>query len=316
MYKALLKMVRDQFDTTQSQTNGLIALIGLLLLVSAALSWGHYLLPDAGAVINAADQQRLDSLYRTLETADQPLVTAALFAFDPNRLPVDSLQLLGMPAHLANRLDRYRRAGGEFRTRTDLQRLYGLPDSLYQALAPWITLPDAPPERHRPARAQRPSSRPSPRPRPFKPRYPERTPPVAFDLNRADTVLLRRVKGIGAKRAEVLVSVRERLGGFVSLDQLDEVYVLDSASRAELRRYARIEPDFRPRRVALNQVTAEALGRHPYVSQKLAQVIVSYRQQHGPFATVDALRHIRILSAEQLEKLRPYVTVNPPPVAE
>ncbi|MGB3617093.1 MAG: helix-hairpin-helix domain-containing protein, partial [Catalinimonas sp.] len=182
---------------------------------------------------------------------------------------------------------------------------------LYAAVADLITLPDRRPPRRREGRAARPRFEDTPR-RPHDStrlgrRYPRRPSLEAFDLNAADTALLKRVRGIGAKRAAVLVDYREKLGGYVSYAQMADVWILDDSSRAELLRYARIDTAFRPRPLRINEVTAEELGAHPYVNRGLARVIVRYREQHGPYRTADDLRNIRILEPERLEKLRPYL---------
>ncbi|HTQ39036.1 MAG TPA: helix-hairpin-helix domain-containing protein [Pirellulales bacterium] len=45
----------------------------------------------------------------------------------------------------------------------------------------------------------------------------------------------------------------------------------------------------------------------PEIGQTLAERIVEYRQQHGPFQSVDDLRHVRGIGPKTLERLKAYV---------
>jgi competence protein ComEA len=103
------------------------------------------------------------------------------------------------------------------------------------------------------------------------------------------------------------VKFRDALGGFHSPDQYPEVFGLDSLALSELRRYARVQSP--PRKIAINTASVEELTRHPYLRNKrLNEVIVRYREQHGPYANPESLRQIRIMEEVTLRKITPYLT--------
>jgi competence protein ComEA len=55
----------------------------------------------------------------------------------------------------------------------------------------------------------------------------------------------------------------------------------------------------------------------PEIGDTLAHRIVEYRQQNGPFKSVDDLRHVRGFGPKTMERLRPYLLpIKPPQVAE
>ncbi len=64
-------------------------------------------------------------------------------------------------------------------------------------------------------------------------------------------------------------------------------------------------------RVNLNTATAAELEALPGIGPALAQRIIEYRTQHGPFASVDDLLAVSGIGPAKLEQLRPYVTVEP-----
>ena len=62
-------------------------------------------------------------------------------------------------------------------------------------------------------------------------------------------------------------------------------------------------------RVNLNTATAEDLVRLKGIGEKTATAIVEYRDQNGPFRSVDELLQVKGIGKKKLEALRPFLTV-------
>ena len=63
------------------------------------------------------------------------------------------------------------------------------------------------------------------------------------------------------------------------------------------------------RRLSLNTSTAAELERLPGIGPSLAERIVGYRDAHGPFASVDELRHVRGIGHALLTRLHDDLTL-------
>ena len=63
------------------------------------------------------------------------------------------------------------------------------------------------------------------------------------------------------------------------------------------------------RRIPLNTCTVEELAAHPYIRWKLAKPIIAYRQHHGPFAEVAAIKGMQLIDEDLYRKLAPYLSV-------
>ncbi|RYC69415.1 helix-hairpin-helix domain-containing protein [Spirosoma sordidisoli] len=329
MLTRFLSFVRDYFGFSHKESRGFLVLLFLILLF-LALPFLYRLLSDRQPVdTSAADQQKLDSLVALMkaEEARQPrysqqraretttteqLREPSLFRFDPNTISVAGWQQLGLPRWLAERIDKYRSKGGRFRKKEDLLRIYDFPPDLYDDLEPYIVLttgattggnpypaPTAP-RSDQTARTDRADATD-----PARADRPTRVAPQPFDINTADTSQLVALKGIGPTLAARIVKYRDALGGFISQNQFEDVYGLDSLALVELRRLGQIRSA--PRRIPVNTATAEQLDRLPFLSRRQAQVIVSYREQHGAYTSAESLRPIRILDAKTIEKLTPYL---------
>ena len=107
-------------------------------------------------------------------------------------------------------------------------------------------------------------------------------------VNEADTTAFIALPGIGTKLATRIISFREKLGGFYSVDQVGETYGLSDSSFQKIRPY--LVNAGVVRLMDLNAVTAEELKDHPYFRWALARAIVAYRNQHGPFKDLSELK--------------------------
>lgn len=200
------------------------------------------------------------------------------------------MKSLGLSQSLAARLLRYREKGGAFRKKEDLLKIYGFDSAWFRLAREWIDIPQ--PERSKPSSQKK--------------RIQARTEPI--DINMADSIQLLSVYGIGPALSKRIRAYRERLGGFIVMEQLQEVYGLDSVVIRKLVEKFFVDRNFQPRKINLNTVTQETF-RHPYLKWKEANAILAYRLQHEKFQSIDQLKEIEILSSSWLEKIRPYLTV-------
>jgi competence ComEA-like helix-hairpin-helix protein len=202
------------------------------------------------------------------------------------------LRKMGLPPGLAKNWGRYVEKGGQFRKTEDIRKLYGMTDTWFERLKPFVQLPVRADTSSNLARTA-----PPPQKRPCRP----------LSINTADSAEWERLPGIGAILAGRIVLFRERLGGFVQVSQVGEVYGLrDSVFQMLSPCLERSGP---VRKLQLNQAGLEELGTHPYIGYKLARAILAYRTQHGPFQTIEDLLAIPAIPAEKIPQWTPYLEV-------
>lgn len=218
------------------------------------------------------------------------------FPFDPNTADSTQLLRLGLRPWQVRNIYKYRSKGGVYRTKEDFARLYGLTVKDYRRLEPYIQIsPD-----YRPA-AELVGERP---------RYELDTllRPIKIDstqhivLNTADTNQLKKVPGIGSYYAKEIVRHGKWLGGYVTVDQLDEIDGFPS----EAKKYFVVERPT-PQRINVNRLTLQQLRRHPYINYYQAKTIVDYRRLHGDIHSLQDLRFSRDFPPEAIRQLEPYV---------
>ncbi len=260
--------------------------------------------------LSAADFQRLRPWIQIggakreyTEREEEPTVatTAELFSFDPNLASEGDFRRLGLSSRTIKSILNYRIKGGQFRKKEDFAKIYTLSEEDYARLAPYMNISTlATTGAERPAMYAGGNAFPEKK---FAPKGP-------IDINRAALEDWLRLPGIGEKRAQQIVKFRESLGGFLSVAQLAEMYNLPDSVFQVIQPLLTLE--FKSiRQLNLNAATAEDLDRHPYISLKQATLIVNYRTQHGPFATVEDIGKIVAFTDKKwLEKIKPYLAVN------
>ena len=132
---------------------------------------------------------------------------------------------------------------------------------------------------------------------------------IIIDINTADTLQLDQVRGISKGLAKRIVNYRERLGGYIKKEQLQEIWGMDSLSYTSLVINTRvISNNIKP--ININTADINALGKHPYIGYALAKIIVNYRTQHGPYQKVEDLFNIHVMNADIFSKIEVYISVN------
>ena len=291
--------IRAFFGFSRGETNAFIILLPLMifLLFSEPLyrAWLSRRPPDF-----SRDQFKADSLMASLQwDLDTLAVTKKtlpihFFAFDPNTVSEPDLIRLGLSASMAHRIVRYREKGGVFRKKEALLKIYGLDSGWFEQAKLWINIPPIASDQLLPAQVSK-----------------RATDAQVIDINLADSLQLLNVYGIGPALSKRIRTFRDKLGGYVSIDQVQEVYGLDSTTVQKIKRKFMVTTDFRPVQIDLNTVTLEEF-RHPYVKKNEAMAILAFRLQHGRFQSIDQLAEIKILSPKWIDKMKPYLKIESP----
>jgi len=228
---------------------------------------------------------------------------ATLFNFDPNVTSEADLLKLGLAPGAAKSILGYRAKGGQFRKKEDLKKIYALTTAAYERIAPFISFEETPATRADAALIQ----------------------PVTYggssgingtknftgtvDINRAPLEIWQQLPGIGEKRARLMLSFRERLGGFIAVEQVGETIGLPDSV------FQRIKPllmlaTLNVRKININSAAKEDLAAHPYCSEKQASLLVQYRIQNGVYTSIHDLDKIAAFAdPKRLAKIKPYLDV-------
>ena len=205
-------------------------------------------------------------------------VTRKLFKFDPNGLAVDKWKSLGLSYKQITIIQHYQSKGGRFYKPEDLKKIYGITDDDYKALKPYVEIAAGKNILHK-----------------------------IIELNTADSAKLTELEGIGPSFAKRIIYYRDRLGGFVSKEQLKEVFGFDDLKYKEVKDQVTADAT-RIRKININTITFDQLRLMPYLNYKQVNAIIEYRKQHGNYASMEDLKNVAIIDEGIFHKIEPYLS--------
>ena len=218
-----------------------------------------------------------------------------LHEFNPNTADSSTLVHLGFQPWQAKNMLKYRAKGGKYRKAEDLKRLYGMTDSMYNTLAPYIQIP--------------------PEIRQKDQKYQEDSIEIImqdFDPNTADSITLVHL-GFQPWQAKNILKYRAKGGKYRKAEDLKRLYGMTDSMYLVLEQYIQIPKDStimgqqnsntkkytQKKDTILNLRTADTteLKMISGIGSYRAKMIVRYREQLGGFAHVE-----QIMEAKGMEK--------------
>jgi len=287
--------LRRYFGFSKRELQGMVVLLVLILFVWAIpFIYEHRRVPEPISYTKL--EQELQVLEHRIASSKEQQQTKSnrpisYFRFNPNGLAAADWKRLGLRDGQIRNIKNYEAKGGRFWKKEDLRKIYSLSQADYERLEPYMVVED-----RTPSQIEKKSTVLS-----------ASVPPI--NLNRADSVALLDLPGIGPVFASRIVRYRKLLGGFYTLDQLLDVYGMDTVRYQQIKPYLFAQAQD-VEKIALNEATVADLGKHPYIRYKYAQRIVRYREQHGPFKSLDDLLDIVLIDAVYLRKIAPYLTID------
>lgn len=310
MFSGFYKLIRNYFGFSQKETKGTV-LLSLLLIILAFIPFLRNAFHHKNASSQTADNFLQDSLVNMLAKTslqnEPAFPDLEIYPFDPNKINKEDWLKFGLNTKVAERIERYKSKGGKFRKKEDLLRVYDFPQDLYEALEPYIQIEGkiyTPKNKKTYEKKHQAKTYPPDTSKKWEKK--EKKQLSKFNLNTADTAQLKRLRGIGEKRALNIIKYREKLGGFAQIKQIEEVWGLDSIAIESIKKFAYIEPNSW-QKISINTANADEFKKHPYISPKLANILVNYRLQHGKYQSEADLRKVKALEESILQKLMPYL---------
>lgn len=301
--------IKDYFSFTKSEKRGVIVLLVVLLLILFSFPFVDYLkqqnTPDFTAYENAilAFEKELNEQENKqkqgYQQKDKQALAITLFDFNPNTISGDEWKQLGFRDWQIKTINNYKAKGGNWRTKADVKKIYGISDKHYELLFPHILLPETIEKTNN--QYEKPSKKS------FENKFEKKDYSKKFDINTADSAMLTNIKGIGPAYSSRIIKYRDLLGGFIAKEQLKEVWGLSEETYQMALPQIVVSDNIQ--KININKATADALKQHPYINWKIANAIEKYRKANGNYTSLTDLNKLHLLDKATIEKISPYLTV-------
>ena len=315
----------EYFYYTRAERNASVVLSCLCLFFFLVPNFYDHIFPPPppmdfsgfrAAIVAAAAEQ---SVTESNMAANRPLfrsdnsetVPVELFNFDPNTASKDELIRLGLSPRTVQTLLNFRSKGGKFFKKEDLKKVYGLRQEDYERLEEWVTIlskePDSANERFATTSNADSFTQKEEGEATKKALYTKKEfVPVNIDINKATVEEWQQLNGIGPGYSKRIVSFRDKLGGFVTVDQVGETYGLPDSVFQKIIPY--LLPSPISKKIAVNECSLDELKSHPYLNSYQATILFNFRKQHGRFGSMEELKKIKAgFKEEDWDRLKPYL---------
>ena len=103
-----------------------------------------------------------------------------------------------------------------------------------------------------------------------------------------------------------IVTFRDKLGGFYSVDQIKETYGLPDTVFQKIK--SNLDAGNQPiRKININTASFDELRAHPYIKSDIGRQILAYRKEHGNYAKAEDLKKNPVLTEDVYQRLRHYI---------
>ncbi len=306
------RIFKDYFTFSKKER---MAVIILLLLIGGFIAAPYgYVVKHEAPVLNkalidfmantqgASKDSRDDYVPPSNNYAEKKILTKPiLFPFDPNTIGEDGWVRLGVHPKTIHTIMNYRNKGGHFRLPEDIRKIWGLRKEEANRLIPFVKI-------EMPAKAV---SYHSPTNTEAKvlagiAQMPKQI--ISFDINTATADIWKSLPGIGDVLANRIVKFRDKIGGFISIDQVKKTYGVSDSVFQLIRPFLLMEPSNLPK-LNLNTVSAYDLKLRVNLSYEMAKAIIAYRQQKGPYQSIQDLKNITGIPDTVFQKLILHVKI-------
>jgi competence protein ComEA len=222
-----------------------------------------------------------------------------MFSFDPNTIDEAGWKKLGLREKTIATILNFRNKGGKFYKAEDIGKIWGLHQDEYERLLPYVEITSIEKKQY-PQYAKTEYEKKDYGAKPYTPK--------TVEINTTDTNALIALPFIGSKLAYRITNFRDKLGGFISVEQIGETWGLQDSVFQKIKTRFTCDANL-VKKLNINTDDVNAL-KHPYIKWNIANVIVQYHKQHGDYKAIKDLLLTGVVDETLLKKIEPYLRMN------
>jgi DNA uptake protein ComE-like DNA-binding protein len=290
--------IKDYFKFTREQRTGIVVLLGIIVILQLV-----YFFVDFSVIENEhPDKQKWISQQSEIDAEklanhnDVP----KMYPFNPNFISDYKGYKLGMSVQEIDRLLAFRKNNKFVNSTKEFQNVTKVSDSLLSAIAPFFKFPDWV-NHKKDSKEYKDFSNSA---------FAKKEKIVKIDINQATKEDLIKIYGIGEAISIRILTQKEKLGGFVAMEQLNDVWGLSPEVITNLNTHFAIAKLPNLNKIDINNASLKELSQFFYFKYDLARQIVKYRSMNGNFENIEDLIKIKGFPFEKAKIIDLYLDFN------
>jgi len=287
--------IKTFFRFTSQQRTGIF----LLLLIIVGMQIAFHFLEINIKDDNSLEKQQWLSLQSEIDTlkVEKENFKPTIYPFNPNFITDFKGYKLGMSTAEIDRLLAFRKTNQYVNSAEEFQALTKVSDSLLAVISPYFKFPDWVKNKKDYKTFEKFGDK----------AYAKKEKIVIIDINVASQEELIKVYGIGPGLSERILKQKDILGGFVSMEQMNDVWGLSPEVVEKLNERFKVGAIPNVKKIKINEASAKELQQFPYFRYPLNKEIVTYRSMNNGIKNSDDLVKIKSFPVEKIKIIEKYL---------
>jgi len=289
--------MKEYFSFNKGQRIGLF----VLAISIVVMQWVYFLVDFTPKQSVSSKKQQWLAMQDEIDSLKENTSTTVFkfYPFNPNFITDFKGYKLGMNTQEINRLLAFRKTGKFVNSALEFQQVTKVSDSLLAKISIFFKFPDWVTNKSNNYQGYQKGQ--------YKPYEKIVKKIIVQDINAATKEDLMKLFGVGDAVSERIIKQREIFGGFISMEQMQDVWGLSPEVIYELNKNFKIGTIPTITKININNASTKELMKLPYFRYPLAREIVTYRSMNGGINSADDLIKIKGFPIEKVKIIALYL---------
>ena len=296
-----LKTIQTYFKFSKEQRTGIF----FLFLIIVVLQLVCFFVDFSSVSKEYPEKQKWLSLQSEMDSLkmDAKNSKPKIYLFNPNFISDYKGYKLGMSVQEIDRLLAFRKENKYVNSAKEFQNVTKVSDSLLNVMAPYFKFPDWVNNKKQNTKFKEYTSYQNQA-------FAKKEKIIFIDINEATKEDLVKIYGIGDAISIRILKQKELLGGFVSMEQMKEVWGLSPEVIENLNTHFKVLVLPRFKKIEINNASLKELSQFHYFRYSLAKEIVTYRSMNGNIKNIEDLTKIKGFPVDKANLIGLYLDFN------
>lgn len=289
------KNIKSLFNFSREQRTGLFLLFAIIIALQL-----FYFLVDFSSLTSASpEKEKWLSLQTQIDFAKQEKrdYVPKIYPFNPNFITDYKGYKLGMSVDEIDRLLAFRKNNKYVNSPKEFQNVTQVSDSLLNVISPYFKFPDWVNTKKEFVNYKNYNNT----------TFAKKEKTAIIDINKATQEDLIKIYGVGEAISLRILKFKESLGGFVSMEQMQDVWGLSPEVIGNLNTQFKVSVIPNVKKISINNASIKELSLFPYFKYPISKNIVTYRSMNGDFKNIEDLTKIKGLSIDKAKIIALYL---------
>lgn len=275
---------------SSSQRKGIVSLVILVVLLQVSIFL--YNNQNSSLDANQFNQASVNYYQNKIDSLKELNKKPKIFPFNPNFIDDTKGYRLGMTVEEIDKLLNFRKTDQYVNSAKDFQKVTGVSDAWLEENSPYFKFPEW-------TQKSNSSSNNS--------NYSNSDNVPIKDINKATTADLILIKGIGPAYADRIIKERDKLGGFVHINQIDFVWGLPPEVFEPVKKKFKIVNKPHIQKININKASKEDVLKIPYINNQVAREILILRSKSDNPLNIEDMKKIKGFPLDKLNIIALYL---------